>query len=191
MIAAMKRITIGCLLAGIAACLIQGPASPSSPDSIGSATGALRDLDFRQLPPVLTPEATQWLLGKAGLDWPMKRPAHGHNYDSVIAVPSRDSRFGVLSSARKSEWGQYGSARYCLVDSAGHRLWTRIAEICAPPAVSDQGDVALLMLDGEAPSRDQLDTLRVDFIGLDGQAHGSARWGRRSLRAGQHYEVED
>ena len=85
------------------------------------------------------------LVERSGLEWPLFPPSPPLGGSEMVwGYASPNAAYFVLVSARYGEWGQFGIARYALVDSSARLLWRRDGSIVAPPAVSNRGHTALV-----------------------------------------------
>jgi outer membrane protein assembly factor BamB len=181
------------LLAILLFVLVPGSGRPSAqPEepTYSSVAEALRDWES-QRHGWLSPPATIYLLQALGLNWGFTRgPAYTH-WEGVCIYTSESREYAVMIRANAGEWGQFGRARYCLIDSSGMIHWERPGFVDAPPLVSNQGTVALRYGDGTAGDRRDWTTLRIDFIGLAGDSLGSIRWADRIRRPVQRRFLEE
>jgi outer membrane protein assembly factor BamB len=139
----------------------------------------------------LSEPATRYLLKELDLDWKFTRQPGYTAWDDVYAYESANGLYFILVGARAGEFGQYGRAHYCLIDSSGTKFWTRPGYVDAPPLVSNQGTVALRYGDGSDGDRRDWATLRIDFVGVEGDSIGSIRWDDRIRRPLQRRFVEE
>ena len=139
----------------------------------------------------LSEPATLYLLKHLGLDWKLIRKPGLRTWDDVCVHGSDNGLYFILVGAREGEFGQYGPARYCLIDSSGTKYWQRQGWIDAPPLVSNQGAVALRYGDGSEGDRRDWATLRIDFFGITGDSTGSVFWDDRISRPIQRRFVEE
>jgi hypothetical protein len=96
----------------------------------------------------------------------------------------------LLTYAPFGEWGQYGKAEYCLLDSLGEIVWVTQGPISASPRVADDGTTATLSTFRHDPRGSRC--IRVVFRDRDGAITGDTELltvGRQhpSFRIGEVY----
>jgi hypothetical protein len=139
----------------------------------------------------LSETATRYLLEELSLDWPFTRRPAAVAWHDVRAYASEDGRYCLLVGARSNEWGQGGTASYCMIDFTGRIYWKREGRIEAPPRVSKEGVAALIYADVGTSCATRTSPVRMDFIDISGDVLGSVRWGDRVLRTFQHRFLEE
>jgi hypothetical protein len=129
----------------------------------------------------LSGDAVDYILDYLGLSWKTRGADSGDLDIRGYVSPGR--RLCVLVQAGYDSCGQFGPARYCLVDGGGRVRWERQASIIAPPRISSRGTVALIYEEGRPASERRPDSLRIDFIDIAGTVRGTAKWGGRVRRS--------
>lgn len=126
------------------------------------------------------------LLRRLGLDWPI-RPWNMRSGQGVLVARSPTERYFILIGVGYGEFGPGGDCHYCLLDSLGHRVWTRDGRLLDLPQVSDTGEVVLF----EIGDRDRCgQSLTVRWLASGGLVTGEhtfepliSRFNQRSCSA--------
>jgi hypothetical protein len=139
----------------------------------------------------LSEPAILYLLEELELDWEYSPRPRYRGWDDVCVYRSGNGKYFIMVGAPAGEWGQFGPAGYCLVDTSGNKYWERRGYIDAPPKVSSQGTVVLRYADGRPDTRRSWNTLRIDFIGPSGDSLGSILWTTRITRPIQRRFLEE
>ncbi len=180
----MRTAAAWLLIASIACLVLSGWASASEVESAPYEIfyHAFRDIADRTHRRI-SDNAVRYLLDRLEVDWVIHRTdSGGIDVRGYVGYPLR---FCILVHAKYDSCGQYGSARYRLIDGSGRTRWERQGGIVVPPRLSSDGTVELFSEEGPPSSGLRPDTLRLDFVDVNGTLLGTKRWGDRVMRPNQ------